>query len=443
MRRTDLDVLAAVSIVSIALALGCAPGRSSTQTASDKRPASAQQSDEAVATDRAAAPSADPEPPPPPPSLPAGYLVFDEACEANDVVTIGAVGDVLLHHELQKQAFAEPERHLDLWSGIVDLLRQPDFTWANLEGPIARGIDRKGNEVEDPGPRYDNVVYTGYPRFNYHHWVAEDLRKSGVDLVSTSNNHAFDRYELGAERTIEALKKARLPFVGTRARGSKAPWHVVTEVGGLRLAWVACTLYTNFHKDKEGQILYCFQGNTVRDLVRKLDADEDIDAVVVTPHWGKEYLTEPGERQTEYARQWVEAGAVAIIGAHPHVLQPWERLETPNGRDAFVIHSLGNFVSHQRELPRRTTIMLYLGLGRRPDGKVAAVGARYVPLHVRMEGNMERFYVEAIDRAGGPEDARALVVDMYGPHNLMHPDEELDVRPHCDPAWPGWQPAEP
>jgi hypothetical protein len=438
MRRADLDVLAAVSVVSFALGLACAPGKNATQIAPGKEAARAQKTDDVEAEAPPSASGADPEPPAKPP-LPDGYLTFDDACEVEGVVTIGAIGDVLLHHELQKQAFAEKDRYVDLWSSILDLLRQPDITWANLEGPAARGIDRKGNEVEDPGPRFDNVVYTGYPRFNYHASIAQDLRKSGVDIVSTANNHAFDRYELGVERTIEALKKAKLPFVGTRARGSKAPWHVVTEVGGLRLAWVACTIFTNFHKDTQGQVLYCFKGDTVAKLVAELDADDEVDAVIVTPHWGKEYLTEPGERQLEYARRWVDAGAVAIIGAHPHVLQPWEKLQTPDGRDAFIIHSLGNFVSHQRELPRRTTILLYLGLGKRPDGKVVPVGARYVPLHVRMEGKMERFYVESIDRAGGPDDARALALDMYGLHNLMSPEEDLDVRPHCDPSWIGYQ----
>ena len=432
-------VLAPLLLLSIALGSACGPGKNAAQNGPGESPETMQPSDDGSAA--AAAPSAPPEPPPPPPPpppLPDGYLAFEDACAVQRVVTIGAVGDVLLHHELQKQAFAEPKRYVDLWRDIVDLLQAPDFTWANLEGPAARGIDRKGNEVEDPGPRFDNVVYTGYPRFNYHPSVAEDLLASGVDLVSTANNHAFDRYELGVERTIDALKKAKLPWVGTRKRGSKAPWHVVTDIEGLRVAWVACTIFTNFHKDKLGQVLYCFKDDTVETLVRELDADPKIDAVIVTPHWGKEYEPEPGEKQIEYARRWAEAGAVAIIGAHPHVLQPWETLRTTDGRETFVIHSLGNFVSHQRELPRRTTILLYLGLGQRADGKVVPVGARYVPLHVRMEGKMERFYVEAIERAGGPEDARALTVDMYGPHNLMAPDEALDVRPHCDPSWAGF-----
>lgn len=433
--------------MSVALAVACAPGQIASHTDPGHEPARPADppADDGITTSdpssRAAARSADleqgPAPPPDRP-LPDGYLTFDDACAVEAVVTIGAVGDVLLHHELQKQAFAASERYIDLWSGIVDLLRQPDITWANLEGPAARGIDRKGNEVSDPGLRFDNVVYTGYPRFNYHASVAQDLLGSGVDIVSTANNHAFDRYELGVERTIEALQKAGMPWVGTRKRGSKAPWHVVTEVEGLRLAWVACTLFTNFHKDKQGQVLYCFNDDSVAALVRRLDTDESIDAVIVTPHWGKEYQPEPGDRQTKYARRWVDAGAVAVIGAHPHVLQPWEKLRTADGRDALVVYSLGNFVSHQRELPRRTTILLYMGLGKRADGKVVAVGARYVPLHVRMEGNKERFYVEAIDRVGGPDDARALTVDMYGPHNLMRPDEDLDVRPHCDAKWPGY-----
>lgn len=373
--------------------------------------------------------------------LPDGYLSFAHACDLDSVVTLGAAGDVLLHRELQKQAFAAEDRYVDLWSGIGDLLAKPDITYANLEGPAATGISRGGAEVKDPGLRFDNRVYSGYARFNYHPSVAEDLLKSGVDLVSTANNHTFDRYELGVERTIEALDAAGLRHIGTRRRGSKAPWHVVTEAGGLRIGWVACTQYTNFHKDTLGQVLYCFKDDRVRELVSKLYRDDDIDAVIVAPHWGKEYETTPRKRQVEHAQRWVEAGAVAIIGAHPHVLQPWDKLEASDGREAFVVYSLGNFVSHQRELPRRSSILLYLGLGQTTNGTVVPAGARYVPLHVRMEGDKQRFFVEAVDRAGGPEEARRIAIDMYGRHNLMRPDEDLVVNPHCDSRWSGYDEA--
>src|SRR5204863_9732776 len=96
----------------------------------------------------------------------------------------------------------------------------------------------------------------------------------------------------------------------------------------------------------------------------------DVDAVIVTPHWGKEYDPVPQEKQRTLAQQLVDAGATAVLGAHPHVLQPWEKRVAADGREAFVLYSLGNFAHHQRSLPRRSSIIAYLGLRKDASGKV-------------------------------------------------------------------------
>lgn len=373
-----------------------------------------------------------------PASLPDGYLAFAGACEASstpsDVVTIAAIGDVLMHHELQKQAYASPDGFGVLWSGVADILGKTDLSYANLEVPIAEGLTKDG-PAKDPGKTFDNAVYTGYPFFNAHPSLAGALATAGIDVVSTANNHALDRGSEGLVRTLDALDAAKIVHTGTR-RTATEPWHTVTQSKGMRIAWLACTLHTNFGKDDLGQVLHCFkQTKQVLAEVAKLSADSEIDAVIVTPHWGKEYDPVPQDKQRDLAKRLVDAGATAVIGAHPHVLQPWEKLAAADGREAFVHYSLGNFAHHQRSLERRSSIVLVLGLHAKKGSKATVVGARYVPIHVRMEGDKKAFFVEAIDRVGGPDDARKLVVDMYGAANLLGPDEAVDVAPHCDPAW--------
>jgi hypothetical protein len=371
-----------------------------------------------------------------PATLPDGYLAFDGACDVDpsEVVTIAAIGDVLMHHELQKQAYAAKDGFSTLWSGVADLLGKTDLSYANLEVPIARGLTKDG-PAEDPGLRFDNAVYTGYPFFNAHPSLASALAEAGIDVVSTANNHALDRGSDGLTRTLDALDAAKILHTGTR-RTAGDPWFAVTEARGMKVAWLACTLHTNFGKDDRGQVLHCFkQTKEVLAEVEALAKRDDVDAVIVTPHWGKEYDPVPQDKQRVLAKQLVDAGATAVLGAHPHVLQPWEKVSAADGRQAFVHYSLGNFAHHQRSLPRRSSIVLMLGLHRAKGKKAVVVGARYVPIHVRMEGDKEAFFVEAIDRVGGPEDARALVVDMYGAENLLKPDEALDVAPHCVPGW--------
>jgi poly-gamma-glutamate synthesis protein (capsule biosynthesis protein) len=382
-----------------------------------------------------AEPSADttpPEPKPAPPvEIPDDYLAFEGACAPEEVVTIAAVGDIMGHREIQRQAYASEEGFKAVWSNIADLLAAADITYGNLEAPTAPGLGRDHEPHDDPGRRFDNKVYSGYARFNIHPSILDDLVDAGFDVVSTANNHSLDRDAEGIDRTIAQLRKRKLKFTGTRPAGSDKRFWTVTEAKGMRVAWVACTLHTNFGKDDQGQVLHCFEpGDPVRKVVRKLRKRSDVDAIIVTPHWGKEYTHEPSARQQKFAQRWLDAGATAIIGSHPHVVEPWEIRETDDGRQGFVFYSLGNFFSHQRTLNRRSTVILYLGLAK-TEGGVQVVGARYVPLHVRMEGDKKAFFVEAIDRVGGPKDARALLTKLLGDSGLAPPALPIDIRPYC------------
>lgn len=358
-----------------------------------------------------------------------GYLGFARACEGDARVVIAAVGDVLLHEELQAQASRSPLRWRALWQGVDDLLQGADLAYANLEVPLAAGLLRSGEEVADPGLVYDRKVYTAYPRFNAHPSVAADLVASGVDVVSTANNHALDRGPLGVDRTLAALDAAGLARTGTRARGSRGPWHARTSAGGMTIAWLACAANTNGIEDPEGQVLRCFEPrDAIAEQVRALAGTAGIDAVIVTPHWGKEYTAAPNRQQKEFARRWAEAGATAVIGSHPHVLQPWEVIATSDGREVLVVYSLGNFVSHQPELEKRSTAIVYVGLAR-AGGEAFVYGAGHVPVHVRRTG--DEFFAEAVDRVGGPDDSRAHTVALLGEANLLRPGEPVELAPQC------------
>ncbi len=376
-------------------------------------------------------PVPEPKPAPPPVAPPPDAKTprFKAACVPGDTLTIAAVGDLLLHHELQIQAYAEPENFVSIWGGVRDLIAHADVGYANLEGTTAAGYNRKGARVRDPGRKFDGVIYSSYPRFNYHPSLLDDLVTTGVDVVSTANNHALDREAPGVDATIAALDAVKIAHTGTRPRGQQTPWHALTTTRGVTIAWLACAHHTNGITDAESQVLSCGEPDVLVKLVQQLAADPAIDAVIVTPHWGKEYQPAPDRTQRALARRLAEAGATAILGSHPHVLQPWEVLPGAGGRETFVIYSLGNFASHQPELPRRSTMLLYLGLTRPPGGKAFVHGVRYVPLHVRQDG--QQFFVEAIDRVGGPEDSRALTTVMFGEAAVQAPDAPVATRPAC------------
>lgn len=364
-----------------------------------------------------------------------GDIEFAAACEPGDEIIIGAVGDLLLHERLQRQAYTSPDGAVSLWHGVKDLLEQADITYMNLEGPTAPGTNIYGREAPDRGLLYDNVVYTSYPQFNYHPSVLDAAIASGIDVVSTANNHSLDRRTRGADLTIDELDARGLAYTGTRkSTSSSEQWWTIVEAKGFQVAFLGCTYGTNGIPDRDNQVLNCFdRADDIAAMITSLSARDDVDAVIVTPHWGQEYTAVPNRGQFDLSHRFLDAGAVAIIGNHPHVIQPWERYVTQDGRETFAIYSLGNFVSGQTHLPRRTTALLYLGLYQQANGKLGVRGARYVPLH--MTSRNGTMTLEAIDRAGNFGDSRNHVIDLMGAANLMLPHEAIVTNPQCDASW--------
>lgn len=318
-------------------------------------------------------------------------------------------GDVLLHTLIQRDAAARSDGFAPAFAPIAAALSRAEVAVVNLEGPAARNISLANRQIADPGTIYDGRAYTGYPRFNYHPSIVGVLRDAGVDVVQTANNHALDRGALGVDLTLQALADAGVPATGTVARGAAPVWHATRQVSGHTVAFVACTFSTNGLQNGRDQVLDCY-GNrpSVPSLIQSLSNAANIDAVILLPHWGTEYASRPNARQRRLAQAAAEAGATAIVGAHPHVLQPIETLATRDGRQVPVAYSLGNLISSQWSLPRRTGAILYLDLARDEAGRTIATNTRYLPTRVeRFAGHGVAVSPAALLPDGGASVAHA------------------------------------
>lgn len=360
-------------------------------------------------------------------TLPSQALRFQKACDSGDTITIGAVGDVLLHGPLQKQGFREGFR--SLWNEIESWMSGADIFYANLEGPTAPGTAPGGKSVKDPGS-FDSYVYSGYPLFNYPAVVIKDLKDSGVDLLSTANNHSLDRNKQGVRLTLAACDEFGMPCFGTRANADEK-FYTLTQQKNWTIAWVACTYGTNGIPDKEDLVLNCFATDRVSQLIASLK--DKVDAVIITPHWGDEYQLKPNSQQKTYARRWLEEGAMAVIGTHPHVPQSWEKYTTASGEEKLILYSSGNFVSNQSGVAKQTGLMLFLGLSKK-DGTSWVNGVRYLPLYM----NRAPYSVVATNWQAKPNSHQRasldLVETMYGEERIVEPGESVITNVECDAA---------
>lgn len=304
-------------------------------------------------------------------------------------VTVAAVGDVLLHDSYQRWASRQPQGYWPSLQPLKPVLELADVAVANLEGPAAAGVAPGGVKVSDPKTLYDGLVYKGYPLFNFHPSIIDDLKTLGIDVLQTGNNHSMDRGEVGANATIEAIEARGLHFTGTRHSQRQAqPWHALVRVSkagkDYGVALLACSYGVNGMPNRARQVLLCHeQREEVLRQIRHLSSQPDIHAVIAMPHWGQEYQPLPDTVQKNLARDMAAAGATAIIGTHPHVVQPIETLQTADGRQVTVAYSLGNFVSHQIGLPRLTSFVLLLALEPDAQGRLAAQATGWVPIRMK------------------------------------------------------------
>ncbi|MGE3692185.1 MAG: CapA family protein [Novosphingobium sp.] len=344
-------------------------------------------------------------------------------------ITMAAVGDVLLHDAFQRWAAQQPEGFYASMKNVQDLMEGADVAIANLEGPAAANIATSGREVTPPASRYDGNVYKGYPLFNYHPSIIGDLQKLGVDVLQTANNHSMDRGVLGVDRTLEAMQAANMPHTGTRlstANPAGYKWWTTYSVRrgehSYKFAFISCSYGSNGNPDPRSQVLMCYdQRAELLAQVRAMRADKSNAAVIVMPHWGIEYKPLPDGQQTALAQELADAGATAIVGTHPHVVEPEAMLTTRDGRTVPVVYSLGNFVSYQIGLPRLSTVIYMLGFTPAPDGRLAATMTGWIPLRMRTGAPMS---VDPLDRLPEAEAApyRAHLLETFAAEKKLPAD---------------------
>ena len=120
------------------------------------------------------------------------------------------------------------------------------------------------------------------------------------------------------------------------------------------------------------------------------------DAIIPVVHWGLEYMTSENAEQQSIAKSLAEWGSTAIIGMHPHVVQPIKTIKiVRNGsQDSIsipVAYSLGNFISNQRDINRDGGIMVKLFFLKK-NGKVLITDVQYLPFWVwRLQGDNKEF----------------------------------------------------
>ena len=256
--------------------------------------------------------------------------------EKTETITLIAGGDLMAHMGQTEYAYNKGGGHYDYsdsFKYISDFIKDADIAIANYE------------TTTNP-----NLAYVGFPRFNTPKAYLEAINNAGFDVLTTANNHSLDTGLEGVKTTIEAMEDLGLNYVGTRKEGDDTRF-IIEKVNDINIAFLSYTYGCNGIEDLVQAREEVEEVNYLHDQEIKKDIedakDQGADFVVVYPHWGIEYQSQADPSQIELGRKMIDWGADLVIGNHPHVVQPYEEYESPDGRKGFIAYACGNFISIQ------------------------------------------------------------------------------------------------
>lgn len=284
----------------------------------------------------------------------------------NPTVSMVAVGDNIIHENVFK--FAKDGNTYNFkpcYQHVKKYISQHDLAYINQETLIAG----------------DTYGIKGYPNFNSPEALIGDLKDTGFNMVSGATNHSMD---LGKDALISSAqlwkKQSNILFSGLYdSQGDRQTIRVI-EKNGIRFSFLSYTFGVNEATKHQYRnqlqtypyILGQLDKKQIKEDVQKAKAQSDV--VIVAVHWGKEGHSELSDLQQEYAHYFADLGVDVVIGNHPHLIQPIEKIN-----HTLVIYSLGNFLSTMKDVYNQLEGMVCFDFVKKED-EISIENIQYVPL---------------------------------------------------------------
>lgn len=219
------------------------------------------------------------------------------------------------------------------------------------------------------------------------------LQEMGVDIVKLANNHVYDYGSQALLDTFATLESAGIAYMGAGRNLAEAMEPVYIELDGKRVAFVAASRAEKYKMTPQATeespgILRCYDTALFLETIAK--AKENADFVLAYVHWGTEYSYELEEVQLTTGKEYLDAGADVVIGAHSHCLQGMEYHE---GKP--IIYSLGNYWFNEKTLDTMLLDLHFYGDdegGQLEVQVIPAIQSEYCTRIVTEEEEQERIY---------------------------------------------------
>lgn len=348
--------------------------------------------------------------------------IFTDDWIETQTATILSAGDIILHSPFISSRVYHQGNGVYNYNAMFKYIKghyeAADFTVVNFESTIS-----------DSG-------YSGYPSFRSPAAIATAIKKSKVDMCLLANNHIYDNYDKGLRMTMDVMDKKSMLYIGTRQKVTDSTY-MIREINGIKVGFFNY-VYETGAADSQKSINAIHVSSESASLINTFHYDNldafykeiktglremrkaGVEYTIAYLHWGNEYQTQENATQRAMAQKLCELGIDALIGGHPHVVQPVDLLASEDGSHKMVcVYSMGNHLSNQRiefmdSMPTGHTedgLMVQLKLEKVGDGPVSLVEAEFIPTwvyHTTIHGGSEYFIMPLDDPDRIIEEASGL-----------------------------------
>lgn len=262
-----------------------------------------------------------------------------------DTAKLTVVGDFLFEQPYYN-AIANGEDKDLYFSLIKPYFEKDDLSIGNMEVVI-------GNDsLKTSGVGYN---------FCAPKWIGDLVATLDLEVLSTANNHAFDRGSAGVASTIDYFKNnTDIMTVGSYKEKEDLEKLNILEINNIKFGFLAYTMSTNikpsssekykisYYKEPTSNVVTNDDKEKMKTAVEKLK--KEVDVVVVMMHWGYEFTYNVNETQKDLANFLNSLGVDIIVGSHSHNIQPMEWINKEN--KTLVYYSMGNFVAMDDSIER-------------------------------------------------------------------------------------------
>ncbi len=220
---------------------------------------------------------------------------------------------------------------------LLTEMKNGDITMANEEFPFSI----RGEQA--PDKQFTFRIDPAYVK------ILKDMK---LNVVTLANNHTLDYGTQALMDTFDTLDESGIAYVGAGIDKERATKPFFMQAGQWNFGFLGASRVIpvvdwNIENQQPG-MLCTYESAALCEAIQT--TKQKCDFVIVYVHWGIEKDNTPQEYQRQLAKEYIDAGADLVVGAHPHVLQG---IEYYNGKP--IVYSLGNYIFN-REIA--STILL-------------------------------------------------------------------------------------